>query len=402
MSTPAQIRALRRQLTLAYGVSWALSVALLAGAALLISARGLAAERDERLLTHAVAVYGMTWLSEDGVFHDEVLAREAWLVEGGADVRILHRDGRVLFTAAELAISPTLSADDPVLVHEEPVFRGGWDAQGVAYRQISMPAYNEDDDTVYGAIVVSSRSGPFAARWGRLAAVLLLVSTVLVGAGLWLGARLAERSLVPLVASVAEREILLAAAAHELRTPLASLGAILESASAGDEPAEAALPRLQRVVSVATERVGRLMAWARLGADEPVAHTRLRLDLLAEQVIDAQPIPLDAEACVILGDAAALSIALRNLIENAQRHGRPPIRVAVSADGALSVSDSGAGFAEIAAATRPFGARPGSPGSGLGLDIVRRVAAAHGGTLIVENLPGGGARVGVRIPPCPP
>ncbi|MFT4974307.1 MAG: signal transduction histidine kinase [Myxococcota bacterium] len=394
MRPAERIRRLRRQLSIAYGSVWALSVAVLVGLILAISYQSLQADQDGRILTHAVAVYGLAWLDGE-TFHRELLDKEVWLLEEGMDVRVLHADGRILYETPILALRGLEARVDAAMATEEPVFASGRDADRTTYRMVGLQAYDEQDQA-YGAILVSMPSGPSASRWRRLAAGLLSAAALMVVAGLWLGGRLAERGIAPLIASMRERELLLAAAAHELRTPLASLTAIVESARAGDEPAEVALPRLHQVLSVATERVGRLMAWARLGTADG-ERTPLRLDLLVEQVIDDDPIVLEAEACVVDGDAAALAIAIRNLIENAQRHGRPPIMVTV-AEGRVVVSDAGDGFAAIEAAARPFSARPDSPGSGLGLDIIRRVAEAHGGTMRLENRPGGGAQVTLEVP----
>ena len=148
---------------------------------------------------------------------------------------------------------------------------------------------------------------------------------------------------------------------------------------------------------MATERVTRLMTWARLGSGgsvqaEALRTEKLRLDLLVEQVIDEEPIALTGEACVVHGDPTALAVAVRNLLENAAVHGAPPISVSVEG-GRIAVCDSGSGFAEIEAAHQPFSSRSDSPGSGLGLDIVRRVAEAHGGSMRLENRAEGGARV---------
>ena len=89
-----------------------------------------------------------------------------------------------------------------------------------------------------------------------------------------------------------------------------------------------------------------------------------------------------------------------NLVQNALLHAGAPVVIDIRAQPErgtvlLAVRDSGKGVAEadLARIFEPFerAARPGGPGgSGLGLSIVRRVAALHDGTASARNLPGGG------------
>ncbi|MFT5682236.1 MAG: signal transduction histidine kinase [Myxococcota bacterium] len=393
MSAPAAVARLQRKLTVTYGVVWALSVVFLTAVALLISVWSLEGELDDAVGLLGMAVYGLAWVDEDG-FHQE-LELEPWLLDNAADIRVLQADGTVFYER------PTLDLPLPSVLLEEIGevaewrFLDGTDGSGKSYRMVAFPLYGPD--AVLGMSTVAFARDPFMARWRRLAAGLIAAAMLTLFVGLWLGALLARRSLAPLLEAMEERELLLAAAAHELRNPLASLTAIIESAQAGDESAEQALPRLERVLTVASRRVTRLMTWARLGSSAAVTQEPLRLDLLVEQVLDEDDtVALEAEACIVEGDPAALSVAVRNLLENARLHGRPPIAVAVS-DGCVVVTDCGDGFAALDEATRPFSSRPDSPGSGLGLDIVRRVAVAHGGSLGLENRPEGGARIVLRL-----
>ena len=104
-------------------------------------------------------------------------------------------------------------------------------------------------------------------------------------------------------------------------------------------------------------------------------------------------------------DPTLLARALANLLENARRHGHGCTRVEVrTRPGVVTfeVADDGPGFPEGGARrVRPEGgARPVRPeGSlGLGLVLVRRIADAHGGTLILGNRPEGGASVTLELP----
>jgi len=113
-------------------------------------------------------------------------------------------------------------------------------------------------------------------------------------------------------------------------------------------------------------------------------------------------------AARVRGDRAALSRALRNLVDNAARHARSAVAVGVAADGAeavVTVDDDGPGV-PAGERERVFerftrldeGRARGAGGAGLGLALVRAVAQAHGGTARVLEAPLGGARFELRLP----
>jgi signal transduction histidine kinase len=116
--------------------------------------------------------------------------------------------------------------------------------------------------------------------------------------------------------------------------------------------------------------------------------------------------PLDLP--VVPGDEALLHAAVRNLIDNAVRHGRSggevELRVTVE-DGrvALSILDRGPGMPEalIDRAGERFFRVPGTSvdGAGLGLSLVRRIADLHGGALIIANRQdGAGLQATIHLP----
>ena len=102
----------------------------------------------------------------------------------------------------------------------------------------------------------------------------------------------------------------------------------------------------------------------------------------------------------------ALEQALGNLVDNAVRHGRPPLRLwAQTANGRteLHVSDSGPGFPpeflpHAFERFRRADAARSDGGTGLGLAIVDAIAAAHGGRARAANAPEGGADVWIELP----
>jgi signal transduction histidine kinase len=105
-----------------------------------------------------------------------------------------------------------------------------------------------------------------------------------------------------------------------------------------------------------------------------------------------------AHAVVVIGNAAAIEDALRNLIENALVHTPPGTEVVVEVDpkGGISVQDSGPGIpAEdrrriFERFWRGKGVR--TDGAGLGLAIVEEIVKAHGASVTVSNRLPRGAR----------
>ena len=95
---------------------------------------------------------------------------------------------------------------------------------------------------------------------------------------------------------------------------------------------------------------------------------------------------------------------VRNLLENAERHGKPPIRVELRRDGGtaiLCVIDAGAGIpeAERERVFEPFFQLGGErKGTGLGLALVRRIARLHGGEAKAEPRPDAASCFVIKIP----
>jgi signal transduction histidine kinase len=198
-----------------------------------------------------------------------------------------------------------------------------------------------------------------------------------------------------------QQEQFLAEAAHELRTPLATLRLTLEGGTTSRD-AVRTVDHLDRLVTG-------LLSRARIDSGtRPLEMTPLRLDLLVEQVVEELPpggalVTMRAEPTVVLGDPDLLAQAVRNLVENALRHGTTadgPSTVEVTvAEGRVAVRDHGPG---IDAGDREaiFGDRVtgGRGGIGVGLPIVRWVAELHGGHSHVASASGPGALVELVLP----
>lgn len=205
-------------------------------------------------------------------------------------------------------------------------------------------------------------------------------------------------------------------AAHELRSPLASMRAQLEVAS--QHPERADWRRLSEGVLADTLRLGRmvedLLALARLDERPGAIQSReLELAEVAREVADRMP-PANAELRLELdggarvrGDRQALGRAVQNLLDNAVRHAAGRVRVSVGhQDGlaVLAVDDDGPGIPAtdrervFERFTRLDDARSREHGgAGLGLAIAREIVRAHGGELTAED-GAPGAHLVMRLP----
>jgi signal transduction histidine kinase len=286
-------------------------------------------------------------------------------------------------------VPPDLDAiADRVLVDEADAWRDGTGAGGEPYRLLAMPTY-DDRDRLAGVIVAVGDPRPGRRSWLAFTGRLAVGAAALIGFGLLGSALLARELYARMHAGIQERERFLAAAAHELRTPIATMLAVIESARAGDEPASAALVRLDGIATTTGALVERLLAWVRLEAVAPETEP-VRLDLLVETLLQPGE-AADLEETVVACDPKLVMIAVDNVLRNARTHGRGVREVRVRGDRVV-VLDHGMGFPASADPTTPFVKDAGSSGAGLGLALVARIVAAHGGVLRLG--PGGEVSMG--------
>ncbi len=231
-------------------------------------------------------------------------------------------------------------------------------------------------------------------------------------------ARTMNAMLARLQLSVERQQRFLSDASHELRSPLASTRTALEVALAHPETAtlEAAATdalgqtaRLERLVTdllyLARDDEGRLVASAGLVDLDDIVRTE------AGRVRNRGRVAVDTSRVAtgrVWGVTGDLERAVRNLLDNAERHARTVVSVSLSSEEqtvVLAVADDGAGVAPEHR-ERVFDRfvrldddrSRQSGGAGLGLAITREVVVAHGGALSVEDGPGGGARFVARLP----
>ncbi|GIH94250.1 sensor histidine kinase [Planobispora siamensis] len=225
----------------------------------------------------------------------------------------------------------------------------------------------------------------------------------------------------PLAEADRMRTALLAAVSHDLRTPLASAKAAIDSLRSTDidwsehdraellATAAESLTMLDRLVANLLD-MSRLQAGVLGLASHPVA-----LEEIVPRSIDALgplrervegDIPLELPE--IVADAALLERVLVNVMSNAARHSPPDQVVVVTASRhgdrvEIRVIDRGPGIPHAAREQvfLPFqrlGDRDNHTGVGLGLALARGLTEAMGGTLVPEETPGGGLTMIVSMP----
>lgn len=214
---------------------------------------------------------------------------------------------------------------------------------------------------------------------------------------------------------------LVADAGHELRTPLTSLRTNIELLQRSEAmgrplPPERRAEILSSVVAQLTELAhltDELTELARSTTPSVVEPVRLdevvraaagRVELRAQH-----DVVVEVEPWALVGDGGRLERAVVNLADNAVKFGPPGSTVRI----VLRAVDDG--HAELTVDDEGPGVRPGDrtavferfwraddarsrPGSGLGLAIVAEAVEGHGGTVRVDDAPGGGARFTVCLP----
>jgi two-component system sensor histidine kinase KdpD len=213
------------------------------------------------------------------------------------------------------------------------------------------------------------------------------------------------------------RSSILSVVSHDFRTPLAVvIGAATTLRDRDERLGVAARHELVDTIAeeaVRLERVlGNILNMTRVEAglvparewvpvEELVGSALTRLEsALAGRTVD---VVLEPELAVAV-DPVLFELVLVNLLDNAVKHGAPPIRILAARTDAIveiDVEDAGPGMPEGSEGRifDKFSRASGAPGVGLGLAIVRGIVEAHGGAVSAARRRTGGARFRVRLPP---
>ena len=182
---------------------------------------------------------------------------------------------------------------------------------------------------------------------------------------------------------VGANKLMLASASHELRTPLARIRMAVELMKERADPARKL--ELEHDIAELDALIDEILLASRLDA-VPGVEDGEAVDLLALAAEEGSRYGIEAEgeSLMVRGDAKLLRRMIRNLLENAKRHGVAPVTLAVKGT-ELSVCDAGSGVPEADRERifQPF--YRGARGSGLGLSIVRQIPRKHGGDVRCEG-----------------
>lgn len=245
-----------------------------------------------------------------------------------------------------------------------------------------------------------------------------------------------ERAFAARTASETKMRRFVADASHELRTPLVTIRGYSELYRHGalqkDEDVAAAMGRIESEAIRMGQLVEDLLTLARIDEQRPLEMKPLDLMVLGhDAAFDARATAPDRSITIIgvdggpprptptKGDEARLRQVVANLMTNALRYTPrgSPIEIAVGvapvlhghSDSVLEVRDHGPGISEEDAAKvfeRFYRADTSrhrqTGGTGLGLAIVAALVAQHDGTVRLEETPGGGATLSIRLPHVPP
>jgi two-component system sensor histidine kinase KdpD len=295
--------------------------------------------------------------------------------------------------------------------HKQAAGRGTDTLPGA--RILAVPLLSGDD--AVGVIAVQAKQDPRR----RGGAAVPLIESIARQAGLALGrvvfaAQAREASLRARTEEM--RNALLSAVSHDLRTPLAVItGAATTLRDDEDRlPGPARRELLTQIVDDARrlERVlANLLQLTRVESGLVPSRELIPVEELVgaaltrmEGSIGSWKVDLDVPSDLVVPvDAVLFEQVLINLIDNALKHGAPPLALRARRDGSVvvvEVSDHGGGVPTELGATLfdKFVRASNAPGAGLGLAVVRAIVEAHGGRVAVENAPAGGARFRIELP----
>jgi two-component system sensor histidine kinase KdpD len=295
--------------------------------------------------------------------------------------------------------------------HKQAAGRGTDTLPGA--RILAVPLLSGDD--AVGVIAVQAKQDP--RRLGGTAVP--LIEAIARQAGLALGrVKFAEqaREATLKVRTEEMRNALLSAVSHDLRTPLAVITGA--ATTLRDDEERLARPARRELLSQIVDdarrlerMLGNLLQLTRVESGLVPTRELVPVEELVggaltrmEGALGGWKVDLDIPAeLAVPVDPVLFEQVLINLIDNALKHGAPPLALRARKGGSaviVEVSDHGDGVPPDIGATLfdKFVRASRAPGAGLGLAVVRAIVEAHGGRVGVENTPAGGARFRVELP----
>jgi two-component system OmpR family sensor kinase len=446
------VRTLRVRIAVAAGAAILAAVVLFAVVTVLLVDHELRGSLDTALRQRALqvaqlAVSAPAVLNDPGALEGPASGRQI-------DVEVLDRRGRLI--ARSLTLGAQLLPEDALEQAARLHGRAGSEdieLNGRPLRVYAAPIADAGTPASGGVVLVASDTSDIAHTTGSLGVVVALSGAGVVVLAAIAAAALTRRGLSPLrrladaageiertadpsrrlpdavtgdevgeltgvlnrmlasleQARAGERRFL-ADASHELRTPVTALLGNVEYATRHGADPEV-LADLRHDAGRLARLVDSLLALERAGETSVAVSERVALGELARDVVDdsverTRVVLGEADSATVVGDPAALSRAVANLVENGLVHGPPggTVTVSVSVDGELArlaVRDEGPGPdpAHRDQLFDRFWRGEGTserPGAGLGLSIVAAIAAQHGGRVVVA-----GAEFTLELPVAP-
>jgi signal transduction histidine kinase len=287
---------------------------------------------------------------------------------------------------------------------------------------LAVPVTSQSGEVLGGLFFGHHARGVFTERAERLAAGIAAQAAIAMD-----NARLYQQ----VQQALRTRDEFLAAAAHDLKTPIASTKGIAQLLRRrinrmdipNPERLTEGLERIDQGVQRMTGLIDELLDLARLQMDRPLDLDRERMDLAAllrQAVLDLQPnaprhtfkVVVPDGGLVGAWDANRIRRVMDNLVSNAVKYSPDGGEVVVRAEEArddrgrtalVEVTDHGVG---IPAADLPYiferFRRGGNVtfihGTGIGLGIAQSIVEQHGGSIGVESIEGKGSTFTVRLP----
>ncbi|MFI9207821.1 sensor histidine kinase [Streptomyces sp. NPDC053253] len=424
LTPTARVLRLRRRISLLFALTSAVGLIAMAVFAVRSDSARWREQLDHAMDADSSWALGLLETDEDGRLATDVLA--GTVNTGCPPLTVLLAtgdDGRGGLTVQHAAAAPCLTVSPGVVLEAGRAAARTGEARGFdrrttdgePVRVFALPFYAPEaaeGEAPQGVLVTMADATAQRDDHRRLVWVVTGGCAVLVLLSAAVGHVLSGRAVRPALSALGQQEAFLADAAHDLRTPAASLRTLAETALRGETDSTDVHRRTLRLAEGMGRLVDGLLTRARLmSGTATVARQPLRLDQLAEAVAEeaveasaeGHRVRVEAEDTVVVADPDLVRRAVGNLLGNALAHGHAPgvpadVLVTVARDGTLTVEDAGPGLPPGVADALFERFRSGSGSTGLGLSIASWVAHAHGGTLTAGPGEHGGARFVLRLP----